>query len=56
MTRKHWIAIGVVVVAAGEGLINVFRSLGATGVVEGGQTVVRHNAYIGGSPCFDSNV
>lgn len=39
-------AIGVVVVAAGEGLINVFRSLGATGVVEGGQTMNPSTAQI----------
>lgn len=32
-------AISVVVVAAGDGLMNVFRSLGATVVVEGGQTM-----------------
>lgn len=32
-------AISVVVVSAGEGLGNVFRSLGATAVVEGGQTM-----------------
>jgi dihydroxyacetone kinase-like predicted kinase len=39
-------AIGVVVVAAGEGLINVFRSLGATAVVEGGQTMNPSTAQI----------
>ena len=39
-------AIGVVVVAAGQGLINVFRSLGATGVVEGGQTMNPSTAQI----------
>jgi hypothetical protein len=31
--------ISVIVVATGEGLTNVFRSLGATAVVEGGQTM-----------------
>jgi uncharacterized protein len=39
-------AISVVVVAAGQGLINVFRSLGATGVVEGGQTMNPSTAQI----------
>ncbi|MCD6284467.1 MAG: DAK2 domain-containing protein [Anaerolineae bacterium] len=39
-------AISVVVVAAGEGLINVFRSLGATAVVEGGQTMNPSTAQI----------
>jgi len=39
-------AISVVVVAAGEGLIKVFRSLGATGVVEGGQTMNPSTAQI----------
>jgi len=38
--------ISVVVVAAGQGLINVFRSLGATGVVEGGQTMNPSTAQI----------
>ncbi len=32
-------AIGVVAVAAGEGLRKVFRSLGATAIIEGGQTM-----------------
>jgi dihydroxyacetone kinase-like predicted kinase len=39
-------AISVVVVAAGEGLTNVFRSLGATAVVEGGQTMNPSTAQI----------
>lgn len=32
-------AIGIVAVAAGEGMARVFRSLGATAVVQGGQTM-----------------
>jgi hypothetical protein len=39
-------AISVVVVAAGEGLSNVFRSLGATVTVEGGQTMNPSTAQI----------
>lgn len=39
-------AISVVVVAAGDGLTNVFRSLGATAVVEGGQTMNPSTAQI----------
>ncbi len=38
--------ISVIVVAAGEGLANVFRSLGATAVVEGGQTMNPSTAQI----------
>ncbi len=38
--------ISVVVVAAGEGLNKVFRSLGATAVVEGGQTMNPSTAQI----------
>ncbi|HOT93123.1 MAG TPA: DAK2 domain-containing protein [Anaerolineae bacterium] len=38
--------IGVVTVAAGEGLKKVFRSLGATGIVEGGQTMNPSTAQI----------
>ncbi|HQE91893.1 MAG TPA: DAK2 domain-containing protein [Anaerolineae bacterium] len=38
--------IGVVVVAAGDGLARVFRSLGATGVVDGGQTMNPSTAQI----------
>ncbi len=38
--------IGVVAVAAGEGLKKVFRSLGATGIVEGGQTMNPSTAQI----------
>jgi hypothetical protein len=38
--------IGVVVVAAGEGLIKVFQSLGATSVIEGGQTMNPSTAEI----------
>lgn len=39
-------AISVVVVTAGDGLSNVFRSLGATAVVEGGQTMNPSTAQI----------
>ncbi|MBN1249473.1 MAG: DAK2 domain-containing protein [Anaerolineae bacterium] len=39
-------AISVVVVAAGDGLTRVFRSLGATAVVEGGQTMNPSTAQI----------
>lgn len=39
-------AIGVVVVAAGDGLARVFKSLGATTVVEGGQTMNPSTAQI----------
>lgn len=38
--------IAVVAVAAGEGLEKVFRSLGATGIVEGGQTMNPSTAQI----------
>ncbi len=38
--------IGVVAVAAGEGLSRIFRSLGATAVVEGGQTMNPSTAQI----------
>lgn len=38
--------IGVVVVSAGEGLSRIFRSLGATAVVEGGQTMNPSTAQI----------
>ncbi|MGC9521476.1 MAG: DAK2 domain-containing protein [Anaerolineae bacterium] len=38
--------ISVIVVAAGEGLANVFRSLGATAVIEGGQTMNPSTAQI----------
>ncbi|MEJ5311705.1 MAG: DAK2 domain-containing protein [Anaerolineae bacterium] len=38
--------IAVVAVAAGEGLKKVFRSLGATGIVEGGQTMNPSTAQI----------
>lgn len=40
------IAVGVVVVSTGEGLANVFRSLGAAVVVEGGQTMNPSTAQI----------
>ena len=39
-------SICVVAVAAGRGLSNVFRSLGATGIVEGGQTMNPSTAQI----------
>jgi DAK2 domain fusion protein YloV len=39
-------AISVVVVTAGDGLSNVFRSLGATAIVEGGQTMNPSTAQI----------
>ncbi len=39
-------AISVVVVCSGEGLSNVFRSLGATVIVEGGQTMNPSTAQI----------
>ncbi len=38
--------IGVVAVAAGDGLEKVFRSLGATGIIEGGQTMNPSTAQI----------
>jgi len=38
--------IGVVAVAAGAGLEKVFRSLGATGIIEGGQTMNPSTAQI----------
>lgn len=38
--------VAVVAVAAGEGLEKVFRSLGATGIVEGGQTMNPSTAQI----------
>jgi uncharacterized protein len=39
-------AISVVVISSGEGLSNVFRSLGATMIVEGGQTMNPSTAQI----------
>jgi DAK2 domain fusion protein YloV len=38
--------VGVVAVAAGDGLEKVFRSLGATGIIEGGQTMNPSTAQI----------
>jgi hypothetical protein len=39
-------AISIVVVCSGEGLANVFRSLGATAIVDGGQTMNPSTAQI----------